>query len=149
MNITNTSTFKLPSVRGRQAGDEYFSSMVKINEAVKLFQIANQDLLPEERAQRKVNTRRVNGLVKYILLNQNSYILPPIVIEADCNFAFSSFEDSEFGYLEMPMDAPIFIADGQHRIKAFEQVIAEVEAIKEELISVVIYRYKNLKKITK
>lgn len=67
-------TYNFPAVKGIQAGSEYYITMVPCDILVKLFKIDNADVLPEYRAQRKLNTMRIPEIKDYVLENRNSYV---------------------------------------------------------------------------
>ena len=66
--------YKFPVVRGIQAKREYFIAMVPLKMLPRLFPIDDEYVLPEYRAQRKLNEARIPVISKYILDNRDSYV---------------------------------------------------------------------------
>ena len=61
-------TYKFPAVRGIQANTEYYISMVPMKLLGKLFsENTDSSVLPEFRAQRKLNELRIPEITNYIL----------------------------------------------------------------------------------
>ena len=53
---------KYTAIKGIQAGKEYFTIMVKLKELEILFPKLEEDVLPEKRAQRKLNQKRIPAI---------------------------------------------------------------------------------------
>ena len=61
--------YRFPVVRGLQAGTEYYIAMVPLKMLSKLFPVDEEEfVLPEYRAQRKLNEARIPIISKYILI---------------------------------------------------------------------------------
>ena len=59
--------YRFPVVRGLQAGTEYYIAMVPLKMLSKLFPVDEEEfVLPEYRAQRKLNEARIPIISKYI-----------------------------------------------------------------------------------
>ena len=58
---------KYTAIKGIQAGKEYFTIMVKLKELEILFPKLEEDVLPERRAQRKLNQKRIPAIKRYIV----------------------------------------------------------------------------------
>ena len=67
-------SYSFPVVRGIQAGKEYFIGMIPLNMLSKLFIDDSEYVLPEYRAQRKLNENRIPEIKKYILDNKDNYV---------------------------------------------------------------------------
>lgn len=50
---------KYTAIKGIQAGKEYFIVMIKLKELETLFPKLEEEVLPERRAQRKLNQKRI------------------------------------------------------------------------------------------
>ena len=68
--------YKFPVVRGKQAKKEYYIAMVPLKMLSRLFQSDDEYVLPEYRAQRKLNEARIPVISKYILDNRESTFFP-------------------------------------------------------------------------
>ncbi len=139
-------TYKFPAVRGVQANCEYYISMVPLNLLGKLFsENTDNSVLPEFRAQRKLNEMRIPEIASYILNNRNSYVFSALSASIDGKFQFTQFQQSEdVGILEVDMNATFLINDGQHRKAAIEKAMLEDESLSNETISIVFFKDEGL-----
>ena len=135
-------TYRFPAVRGVQAGKEYYISMVPMKFLPKLFPVDIDVVLPEYRAQRKINEARIPEIKNYILNNRNTYVFSALSASIDGDFEFVSADNSnnEVGILEVDMESVFLINDGQHRKAAIEAAMNEDPSIGEETISVVFFK---------
>lgn len=134
-------SYRFPVVRGTQAGREYYIGMIPLNMLERLFLDDEEYVLPEYRAQRKLNENRIPEIKKYILDNPDSYVFSALAASIDGKFIFipSEKEDGDTGILEVDMDAKLLINDGQHRKAAILSAIKENPKLGDETISVVFY----------
>lgn len=130
--------YTFPAVRGIQAGSEYYVTMVPCKYLSKLFQIENEDVLPEFRAQRRLNVNRIPEIKDYILDNRDTYVFSALAASIDGEFTFKVIQD-DIGILEVDMDAKFLINDGQHRNAAIQQAILEDITLGRETIPVVFF----------
>lgn len=135
-------SYRFPVVRGIQAGREYYIAMVPLNMLEKIFPADDEYVLPEYRAQRKLNEARIPEIRKYIIENPNTYVFSALAASIDGEFKFisSEFEGGDTGILEVDMGAKMLINDGQHRKAAILEAIRENPEIENETISVVFYQ---------
>lgn len=135
-------SYRFPVVRGTQAGREYYIGMVPLNMLEKIFPADDEYVLPEYRAQRKLNEARIPEIKKYIINNPDSYVFSALAASIDGKFQFisSTLEGGDTGILEVDMGAKILINDGQHRKAAILAAIKENPEIENETISVVFYQ---------
>ena len=138
--------YKFPVVRGIQAGREYYIAMIPLKMIRRLFPDDNEYILPEYRAQRRVNEARIPVIAKYILENENSYVFSALAASIDGDFNFISNGDTGLGMLEISLDAKFLFNDGQHRKAAKEQALLEKPELGEETISIVFYKDLGLKR---
>lgn len=133
--------YSFPVVRGIQAGREYYIGMVPLNMLERLFVGEEEYVLPEYRAQRKLNEARIPEIRKYILDNPDTYVFSALAASIDGQFKFisSAKDGGDTGVLEVDMGATILINDGQHRKAAILSAINENPEIGNETISVVFY----------
>lgn len=131
--------YRFPVVKGTQAGKEYYIAMVPLKMLGKLFPDDNEYVLPEFRAQRKLNEFRIPEIKNYILDNRDSYVFSALAASIDGDFRFVSAINEETGILEVDMDAKFLINDGQHRKAAILAALEECSEIGNETISVVFF----------
>lgn len=137
--------YQFPAVRGSQAGKDYYICMVPLGLLGKIFLNENNDVAPEHRAQRKINEARIPEIRDYILNNRDTYVFSALAASVDGNMNFvPSANNVNTGLLEIDMDAHFLINDGQHRKAAIEAALFEDETLKEETISVVMYKDQGL-----
>jgi DNA sulfur modification protein DndB len=148
--MTSTAfTYQFTSLRGRQAGREYYVSMCPMNLLPKMFAF-EEELKPEVRAQRKLNKGRIPELTRYILQNPKEYVFSALTASIDGEIQFTPLAadgpNSNLGILQVPMNARFVINDGQHRRAAIEAALAECPDLGNETIAVVFFVDAGLKR---
>ena len=140
--------YRFPVVRGLQAGTVYYIAMVPLKSLSKIFYLDDEEIvLPEYRAQRKLNESRIPIISKYILDNRESYVFSALAASIDGKFSFESSEvNSDIGILQVSMDAHFLINDGQHRKSAILNALKEDSSLEDETISIVFYADQGLKR---
>jgi len=135
--------FVFPAIRGIQAGAEYYVSMCPLKLLPRIFRFDDEDLSPELRAQRTLNTARIPAMTDYIVRNRDSYVFSAITASIDGDVRFepmgNSGEASRIGALRIGLDAQFIINDGQHRRAAIEAALKEDPTLADESISVVFF----------
>lgn len=138
-------TFQFPAVKGLQAGREYYITMVPLKLLSRLFP-AEECVLPEYRAQRRINEQRIPEIKQYILENRENYVFSALSASIDGDFQFKPFNNADVGVLEIDMNAVFLINDGQHRKAAIEAAMREDESLGEETISIVFFKDEGLER---
>lgn len=136
--------YRFPVVKGIQATREYYIAMLPLKMIPRLFPQEDDYVLPEHRAQRKLNTARIPEISKYILENRETYVFSALAASIDGQFRFCPSEHKDVGVLEISMDAKLLINDGQHRKAAILEAISEDESLLDETISVVFFEDQGL-----
>lgn len=131
--------YRFPVVKGIQAKRTYFIAMVPLKMLGKLFPSDDEYILPEYRAQRKLNEARIPDIRKYILENRSSYVFSALAASIDGAFQFESAGECNTGTLEVDMDAKFLINDGQHRKAAILSALEEDPSLGAETIPVVFF----------
>ncbi len=132
--------YRFPVVRGIQAGKEYYIGMVPLKMLMRLFPVDEEYVLPEFRAQRKLNTSRIPAISQYILNNRESYVFSALAASVDGDFRFiPNGSGSDTGVLQVSMEARFLINDGQHRRAAIQAALQEDDSLGDETISVVFF----------
>jgi len=148
--VSSNFEYNFPAIRGLQAGREYFVSMCPLRIIPKIFLFDEDELKPELRAQRSLNTSRVPEIARYITENPNDYVFSALTASIDADIQFESVgtegEASRVGVLQVPMDARFIINDGQHRRAAIEQALAERPELGHETIAVVFFVDRGLER---
>lgn len=141
-------SYKFPAIKGIQATQEYYTIMVPLRLLSKIF-IFNEEMedIPAEfRAQRNLNSSRIPAMGDYILNNLNTYVFSSLTASVDGEMRFESTNGKDIGYLHVDMESRFLINDGQHRKAAIEYALSRNEELKNETISIVLYKDKNLKR---
>lgn len=139
--------YKFSVVKGIQASREYYIAMVPLKMLSRLFPSADEYVLPEYRAQRKLNEARIPVISQYILDNRVSYVFSALAASIDGAFKFCAFsENADVGVLEISMDAKFLINDGQHRKSAILEALQEDESLENETIPIVFFTDKGLER---
>ena len=144
-NLEESMFYRFPAMRGIQANSEYFACMIPLGVLSKIFIEDSSDVLPEFRAQRKLNEQRIPEIRNYIINNRDSYVFSALAASVDGEVAFFPTKESgNIGELEVDMTATFLINDGQHRKAAIIEAIEFDESLKDETIALVLYRDKGL-----
>ena len=137
--------YKFPVGRGKQAGKEFFIAMVPLRMISKIFPNEEEYVLPEYRAQRKLNESRIPIISRYITENRDSYVFSALAASIDGEFEFHENAGAkDTGVLEISMEARFLINDGQHRKAAILDALNEDPTLGDETISVVFYEDQGL-----
>ncbi len=132
--------YSFPVVKGMQAGKDYYIAMVPLKMLLKLFPNDDEYVLPEYRAQRKLNVARIPEIKKYIIENRYDYVFSALAASIDGEFHFKQSDRNEnLGTLDIALDARFLINDGQHRKAAILEALEEDPSLKDETISIVFY----------
>lgn len=137
-------SYHFPAVKGIQAGREYYISMVPLKLLSRLFPSEEEIVLPEHRAQRRINEARIPEIKNYILENRDTYVFSALSASIDGDFKFTSYMDSDVGLFEVDMESIFLINDGQHRKAAIEAAMKEDPSLNKETISIVFFSDEGL-----
>ena len=142
--------YSFPSIRGIQAGREYYVSLCPLGLVHKIFKFDEENLSPELRAQRTLNKARVPEIARYIIENPDNYVFSAITASVDGDIKFSTInndsENSRNGFLKIDMTSRIIVNDGQHRRAAIEMAMQEDPSLSHETIAVVFFIDRGLKR---
>lgn len=135
--------YVLPAIRGVQAGQTFFVTMVPLRVIAKLFVFDGDELSPELRAQRSLNKGRLPELVRYMVDNPAGYTFSALTASIDGEVRFQAVGEGPkhqlLGTLHVPMISRFVINDGQHRHAAIKEAIQQLPALGSEMIAVVFY----------
>lgn len=138
--------YRFPVVKGIQAQKIYYIAMVPLKMLARLFHDDTEFVLPEYRAQRRLNENRIPEIKRYILDNRESYVFSALAASIDGESRFVPSEIEDTGILEVSMDAKFLINDGQHRKAAILAAIEDDDSLGNETISVVLYTDSGLER---
>ena len=137
-------SYHFSAVRGIQAGREYYISMVPLKLLSRLFPAEDEIVLPEHRAQRRINETRIPEIKNYILDNRDTYVFSALSASIDGEFKFTPYMDTDVGLFEVDMESIFLINDGQHRKAAIEAAMKEDPSLEKETISIVFFSDEGL-----
>lgn len=137
-------SYHFPAVKGLQAGREYYISMVPLKLLPRLFPKEEEIVLPEYRAQRRINEVRIPEIKNYILNNRGTYVFSALSASIDGDFKFTPYMDTDIGIFEVDMESIFLINDGQHRKAAIEAAMKEDTSLEKETISIVFFSDEGL-----
>jgi len=142
--------YVFPSIRGVQAGREYYISMCPMRFIPRIFLFDKEELKPELRAQRTLNKQRIPEIARYVVSNPKGYTISALTASVDGKVRFEPLgqadDDRNVGQLHIPMSARFVINDGQHRRAAIEAALVENPDLGDETISVVFFLDVGLKR---
>lgn len=158
MSNNDDFSIKLPAVRGLQGGRTTYSAQIPMRMVERLLQLTEEDLPPEMRAQRVLNKKRASQIADYMIANPVSYVLPSLTLmlkaedDRDAAIFKKANEDDLYcnvGTLNLPLDARLMVADGQHRragiVEALKRVSVQSDSVAHDTINVTIYPYNDLR----
>ena len=125
--------YQFPSLKGIQAGREYFISQCPIRLLPRIFAFDDSDLPVEARAQRTLNKDRVPEITRYV------FSAITASIDADVTFTPLDSENPEIGVLSVPLSARFIVNDGQHRRAALSAALETNPELGDETIAVVFF----------
>jgi DNA sulfur modification protein DndB len=142
--------YQFVSIRGMQAGKEFYASMCPLKLIPKIFLYDEEELEPELRAQRTLNRSRIPEITRYLIENPKDYVFSAITASIDGDVLFEPLDEHganrNVGWLIIPMSARFLINDGQHRRAAIEEALKQSPQLGDENISVVFFLDTGLKK---
>ena len=139
--------YSFPAVKGIQARKEYYIVMIPLQMLSVLFSENEATVIPEQRAQRKLNETRIPLISKYILDNRDSYVFSALAASIDGRYIFKpNPTNKKTGTLEISKETRLLINDGQHRKAAILNAISEDPSLKEETIAIVLYADQGLQR---
>ncbi|MBE6047489.1 MAG: DNA sulfur modification protein DndB [Clostridium sp.] len=145
----NNFFYTFPAIKGKQASRDYFIIMCPLKILSKLFIFNDDDIPPEQRAQRILNKARIPEMTSYIVNNPKNYVFSSLTASIDGEFNFSCIDksfDKNIGTLKVSMDSRLLINDGQHRRAAIEEALKTDPSLGEETISIVLFIDEGLKR---
>jgi len=142
--------YTFPSIRGIQAGREYYITMCPLKLIPRIFLFDEEDIDPTVRSQRVMNKSRVPEIAEYLINNCKDYVFSAITASVDGLVEFVPISDDSANYnigsIRVPMQSKIVINDGQHRRAAIEAALKKKPELGDETISVVFFLDEGLRR---
>ena len=139
----NGNNYQFPAVRGIQAGREYYVVMCPLKLVSRLFVFDDDEVPADMRAQRVLNKARIPDITRYLVSNQDNYVLSSITACIDGDAEFQPIAPKgvqrNLGLLHIDMQSRIIVNDGQHRRAAITEAIKQCPKLRDESISVVLF----------
>ena len=118
-------------------------AMCPLRQIPRLFTYDNEDIPPDERAQRTLNKARIPEIAQYILDNPQEYVFSSITVSIDGKARFEPSAQtglgSKVGQLIIPSLAKLIVNDGQHRRAAIVEALKHNPELGYETMSVVFF----------
>jgi DNA sulfur modification protein DndB len=141
---------QISAVRGKQGTRTCYSTMVPLKVVPMFSHSGEQDELePEDRAQRTLSKSRVPDITGYILKHPEDWVFPSLTASFDAEEVFrtvSPRQDPNLGTLEIPLGTDFLINDGQHRWAAIEEALRKDPGLGEQTICLVLFRKENIER---
>lgn len=136
--------FFFPAVQGHQGGKIFFVAVVPFRMLKRLMSFDTGDVL--DRSQRAVDPGRAKALAKYLVSNQDGFVLPSLTgIVDDETLQFDEYvPGSGVGKLTLSLDATVKLFDGQHRATGIMQALRELPALASENVTIQLFRNMSL-----
>jgi DNA sulfur modification protein DndB len=133
--------YQFPSLKGVQAGREYYISQCPVRILPRIFTFDDSDLPVDARAQRVLNRQRIPEIARYIVNNRDEYVFSAITASIDAEVKFEPIDSdhTEIGVLHVPMSARFIVNDGQHRRAALTAALEQDPELGNETIGVVFF----------
>ena len=134
-----------------QSGRRFISSSLPVSLVINL---ARRDSAPRKgdpssHRNRPLQQKHVKEIAEYIR-TEEEYLLPPLMLNAVSEmqvFEVSSPLPTKVCFFVMPPDEYLFVTDGQHRLEALKEAIAEKESLESDAIGVTIVEEPKIEKV--
>jgi DNA sulfur modification protein DndB len=140
---------QISAIRGKQGTRTCYTAMLPMKGVLRLLPSREQDDLdPEDRAQRTLSRSRIPGISDYFLEHPDDWVLPSLTVSFDAEEVFraASRHDPNLGILEIPLDTDFHINDGQHQLAAMAKAVRENSELGEQTIGLVLFREENIER---
>ena len=84
--------YQFPSLKGIQAGREYYVSQCPVRLLPRIFTFDDSELPVDARAQRTLNRQRIPEIARYIVENRDEYVFSAITASIDAEVSFESLD---------------------------------------------------------
>ena len=98
------------------------------------------DVPIELRRERSIDPASVADIVTYLISNQESYTIAPLIATVDDAVKFEPLNNEipEIGQIRIPINARMIIHDGQHRREAIQQLLTKGAPIGDDTIPIML-----------
>ena len=136
--------FVVPVIRSIQGGKIFYAANLRMRHVVELIPEVDKHTAVEERAQRSLNVKRAEKISEYIDENKENYVLPALTVSLlETGMRRTKFEPiaegEDMGELYIPLASRTLISDGQHRLRAINNLIQGKISDIHDSIAVTIY----------
>lgn len=141
-----TGYYSLPGILGHQGKYDYYLMQCPARLLSRLFLFNETDVPTELRRGRAIDPSCVADIVAYLMSNQESYTIAPLIATVDSAVKFDpmSSEIPEIGQIRIPINARMIIHDGQHRREAIQQLLTKGAPIGDDTIPIMLIPDLNL-----
>jgi len=130
----------LPALQGRMGDRDFYMAVMTLQDVSMLFEPTSPTLPPELRAQRPLQEKRIPEIRQYLLAKESDWIFGSITVSFDGEATY----DPKTNRLLIPDETDFVTVDGQHRVAAIRQAIAEDPILRKQQIGVMLIPFESL-----
>lgn len=140
-----SAEFSLPVIRGKQAGRAVYTAMVPLRLLPKLFPIGVDSATTDQpQSFRQVNAERVREIARHVVTHRDDYHLGAVIVSVEQKVRYVPLDstrtpDPAQGNLVVPLDAPLVIHAGKHRVFALQRALKECSALGDDCVVLLIH----------
>lgn len=141
----NPGTISIPAIKGRMGSRDYYVAIFPLRMISRFFDVTSDDLPAEQRAQRRLVTKRVPEITRYLLEHEDDWVFSSLTASYDGEERFDTTgKDSGIGTLHLPFDTKFLTNDGQHRLAAIKEALRENPSLGDQSVSIVLLPEEDL-----
>jgi DNA sulfur modification protein DndB len=136
---------EFPAVLGMMGRRPFYIATVPLRLVPQLFDMPDwAEFDAEQRAQRKLNQKRVPEISRYLIENEQDWVFSSLTAAFNVKETFTPTDSHKrIGVLRLPM-TKFLLNDGQHRVAAITEALRENKLLGTQEISVLLFREENL-----
>lgn len=129
-----------PALAGRMGDRDFYMAVMTLHEVARFFEPTSPTLPPELRAQRPLQEKRIPDITAYIQEKENDWVFGSITVSFNGDSEYSTSKQS----LRLSTDTEFVIVDGQHRVAAIKEAVAEDPTLRKQQIGVMLIPFESL-----
>ncbi len=137
--------FSIPVIRGTQGGHDFYTAMCPIRLLPRLFPVGiDQNTGASQQTFRKANTGRVREIANAVAAHHDDYHLAAVTVSVEDEVRFAGARQTRskhptVGELFIPLEAPITIVDGIHRIHGLQRAFKKCPSLGDDSVAMLIH----------
>ncbi len=135
-----TGYYSLPAILGHQGKYDCYLIQCPARLLSRLFLFNETDVPIELRRGRSTDPAYIADIVTYVMSNQESYTIAPLIATVDDVVKFEPINNEilEIGQIQIPITARMIIHNGQHRREAIQQLLTRDVPIGDDTIPIML-----------